>query len=79
MLTGEWLAKLQRYTQADELVVRPNPKKAMAPSVAVQAEGERVLKALRPQVKLAHACCSYCIIPVLLVIHTPLRMKCKWP
>jgi hypothetical protein len=47
---GEWLEKLQRYTQAEEVVVRPNPKKAAAPAIAVQAEGERVLKALRPQV-----------------------------
>ena len=44
------MQKLQRYTQASELVIRPNPKKAVAPEVAVQAEGERVLKALKPQV-----------------------------
>lgn len=47
---GEWLDKLQRYTRASELVVRPNPKKASEPVVAMQAEGERILKALGPQV-----------------------------
>ena len=52
---GEWLAKLQRYSQAEEIVVRTNPKKATAANVAVQAEGERVLKALKAQVTLAHA------------------------
>ncbi len=48
---GEWLDKLQRYTQASELVIRPNPKKASEPEVAMQAEGERVLRALSPQVQ----------------------------
>ena len=47
---GEWLDKLQRYTQASELVVKPNPKKASEPEVAVQAEGERLLRAISPQV-----------------------------
>ena len=49
-LAGEWLEKLQRYTRASELVIRPNPKKASEPEVAVQAEGGRILKALSPQV-----------------------------
>jgi len=47
----EWLGKLKRYTQASELVIRPNPKKASEPAVAMQAEGERILKAISPQVQ----------------------------
>lgn len=50
LLAGEWLEKLQRYAEASEVVIRPNPKNAANPKVAVQAEGERVLKLLRPQV-----------------------------
>ena len=46
----EWLDKLRRYTQASELVIRPNPKKAGTPEAAMQAEGERILKAVNPQV-----------------------------
>ncbi|CAL5220528.1 g2560 [Coccomyxa viridis] len=48
-MAGEWLDKLQRYTQASELVVRPNPKKSSEPEMAMQAEGERILRALSPQ------------------------------
>lgn len=47
----EWLGKLKRYTQASELVIRPNPKKASEPAVAMQAEGERILKAISSQVQ----------------------------
>lgn len=50
VLAGEWLEKLQRYAEASEVVIRPNPKNAADPKVAVQAEGERILKMLRPQV-----------------------------
>lgn len=49
LMAGEWLEKLQRYAEASEVVIRPNPKNAADPKVAVQAEGERVLKILRPQ------------------------------
>ncbi|BDA49760.1 Ribosomal RNA large subunit methyltransferase H [Coccomyxa sp. Obi] len=49
LMAGEWLEKLQRYAEASEVVIRPNPKNAADPKVAVQAEGERVLKMLRPQ------------------------------
>ena len=51
VLAGEWLEKLQRYAETSELVIRPNPKNASDPKVAVQAEGDRVLKMLRPQVR----------------------------
>ena len=47
----EWLGKLKRYTQASELVIRPNPNKAAEPAVAMAAEGERILKAISPQVR----------------------------
>ena len=47
---GEWLDKLKRYTQASELVIKPNPRKSADPEVARQAEGERILKALSMQV-----------------------------
>ena len=47
---GEWLEKLPGYTQASQLTVKPNPKKASEPEVAVQAEGERVLRSISPQV-----------------------------
>ncbi|EIE18714.1 DUF163-domain-containing protein, partial [Coccomyxa subellipsoidea C-169] len=49
LLAGEWMQKLQRYTEASEMVIRPNPKKSSEPTVAMQAEGEKVLKAIRPQ------------------------------
>ncbi|CAK0783548.1 hypothetical protein CVIRNUC_006747 [Coccomyxa viridis] len=49
LVAGEWLVKLRRYTQASELVIRPNPKKAGAPEAAMHAEGERILKAVSPQ------------------------------
>ena len=47
---GEWLDKLKRYTQASELVIKPNPRKSAEPEVARQAEGERILKAISLQV-----------------------------
>jgi hypothetical protein len=50
MLIGEWLEKLQRYTKVVEFVIRPNPKNSTEPDVAVQAEGERILKSLNAQV-----------------------------
>lgn len=55
-LAGEWMQKLQRYTEASEMVIRPNPKKSSEPTVAMQAEGEKVLKALRPQVSFLLFC-----------------------
>lgn len=48
--TGEWGDKIKRYTQFEHLQVKPNPKKAGSPQVAVQAEGEKVLKAIAAQV-----------------------------
>ncbi|KAK9904815.1 hypothetical protein WJX75_002999 [Coccomyxa subellipsoidea] len=49
LLAGELLKKLERYTEASELIIRPNPKKSVDPRVAMQAEGDKVLKLLRPQ------------------------------
>ena len=46
----EWAGKLQRYVQVDQLNIKPNPRNAAVPDVAVAAEGEKVLKALKPQV-----------------------------
>ena len=48
--TGEWADKIRRYTQFEHLQVKPNPKKAASPQVAVQSEGEKVLKATTAQV-----------------------------
>lgn len=48
--TEEWGDKIRRYTQVSEVQVKPNPKKAAEPAVAVVAEGQQVLKAIAPQV-----------------------------
>ncbi|KAK9806742.1 hypothetical protein WJX72_001104 [[Myrmecia] bisecta] len=48
-LAGEWAAKVRRYTPLTQLQLKPNPKKASSPEVAVIAEGERVLKATAGQ------------------------------
>ena len=53
--TGEWGDKIKRYTQFEHLQIKPNPKKAGSPQVAVQAEGEKVLKAISAQV--SRICC----------------------
>ncbi|DBB07708.1 TPA: hypothetical protein ACH3X3_009134 [Trebouxia sp. C0006] len=45
----EWTDKVKRYTQLEHLQVKPNPKKAASPIVAVQSEGEKVLKLITPQ------------------------------
>lgn len=37
-----------RYTEVQEQQIKPNPKNAKDPASAVQHEGERVLRALRP-------------------------------
>ena len=50
--TGEWGDKIRRYTQFEHLQVKPNPKKAASPQVAVQSEGEKVLKAITAQVSM---------------------------
>lgn len=50
---GEWTDKVKRYTQLEHLQVKPNPKKAASPKVAVQSEGEKVLKLILPQVRLS--------------------------
>lgn len=50
MVTEEWAAKIRRYTQLSEVQVKPNPKKAADPDVAVATEGQQVLKAIAPQV-----------------------------
>ena len=57
---GEWLDKLKRYTQASELVIKPNPRKSADPEVAKQAEGERILKAISLQV----CCALFLTLPV---------------
>ncbi|KAL3154521.1 hypothetical protein ABBQ32_013981 [Trebouxia sp. C0010 RCD-2024] len=49
IVAGEWGDKIKRYTQFEHLQVKPNPKKAGSPQVAVQAEGEKVLKAIAAQ------------------------------
>ncbi|DBA67452.1 TPA: hypothetical protein ACH3X2_001736 [Trebouxia sp. C0005] len=41
--------KIKRYTQLEHLQIKPNPKKAASPLVAVQSEGEKVLKLITPQ------------------------------
>ncbi|KAA6425975.1 MAG: eyespot assembly ABC1 kinase family [Trebouxia sp. A1-2] len=46
---SEWTDKIKRYTQLEHLQIKPNPKKAASPLVAVQSEGEKVLKLITPQ------------------------------
>jgi hypothetical protein len=46
----EWAAKVRRYTQLSEVQVKPNPKKAAQPEVAMAMEGQLTLKAISPQV-----------------------------
>ncbi|DBB04058.1 TPA: hypothetical protein ACH3X1_013112 [Trebouxia sp. C0004] len=48
-LAREWTDKISRYTQLEHLQVKPNPKKAASSIVAVQSEGEKVLKLITPQ------------------------------
>ncbi len=55
---GEWTDKVKRYTQLEHLQVKPNPKKAASPIVAVQSEGEKVLKLITPQVQQHMHICS---------------------
>ncbi len=68
-LAGEWMQKLQRYTEASEMVIRPNPKKSSEPTVAMQAEGEKVLKALRPQVSFLLFCPASHLISTFFSCH----------
>ncbi|KAL4430881.1 hypothetical protein ABPG75_006137 [Micractinium tetrahymenae] len=48
MMASEWVDKLKRYTNLTEVQIKPNPKNAKDTAVAVQHEGERVLRALQP-------------------------------
>ncbi|PRW58579.1 RNA methyltransferase At5g10620 [Chlorella sorokiniana] len=48
LMAKEWADKLRRYTSLTELQIKPNPKNAKETAVAVQHEGERVLKAIQP-------------------------------
>ena len=47
---AEWADKVRHHAPLEERVIKPNPGRAADPGVAVAAEGERVLKALSPQV-----------------------------
>eukprot|EP00884_Botryococcus_braunii_P023113 jgi/Botrbrau1/9486/Bobra.0252s0102.3 len=48
-MSEEWADKIRRYTQLLEVQVKPNPKKAGDPDVAVATEGQQVLKSISPQ------------------------------
>jgi len=43
----EWADKVRRYTQIEELQIKPNPMNTKDPKIAKQQEGERVLKSVR--------------------------------
>ncbi|KAK9819287.1 hypothetical protein WJX74_000717 [Apatococcus lobatus] len=45
----EWASKVQRYTKLELVHCKSNPKDAQNPAVAKQAEGERLLRLLKPQ------------------------------
>lgn len=47
-MADEWRAKVARYTQATHVRLKPNPKKAASPEVAMKYEGARVLDSLAP-------------------------------
>ena len=49
-MAEEWAQKARRYVQLTEMQIRPNPSRTSDTSVAVQAEGQKVLKALAPHV-----------------------------
>ncbi|KAL4533882.1 hypothetical protein Ndes2437B_g03200 [Nannochloris sp. 'desiccata'] len=44
---NEWADKVRRYTQIEELQIKPNPMNTKDPKIAKQQEGERVLKSVR--------------------------------
>ncbi|KAI3433624.1 hypothetical protein D9Q98_003433 [Chlorella vulgaris] len=48
LMAEEWADKLKRYASLTQTQIKPNPKNAKETAVAVQHEGERVLKALQP-------------------------------
>lgn len=48
--TGEWEAKIKRYVPLFTTQIRPNPQNSSVPAAAVDAEGQKVLKHLKPQV-----------------------------
>ena len=50
VMAEEWAQKARRYVQLSELQIRPNPSRTSDTRVAVQTEGQKVLKALTPQV-----------------------------
>lgn len=48
-LAGEWEAKIKRYVPLFTTQIRPNPQNSSVPAAAVDAEGQKVLKHLKPQ------------------------------
>ena len=50
-MAEEWAQKARRYAQLSELQIKPNPSRTSDTSVAVQNEGQKVLKTLAPQVR----------------------------
>jgi 23S rRNA (pseudouridine1915-N3)-methyltransferase len=49
---NEWADKVRRYTQLQEILIKPNPMNTKDPTVAKVQEGERVLKSLNPGERL---------------------------
>ena len=49
-IAEEWAEKIRRYAPLTDSRVKPNPKGAASADVAVQAEGQQVLRLLSPQV-----------------------------
>lgn len=49
---NEWADKIRRYTQLQEIQIKPNPMNTKDTSVAKVQEGERVLKSVNPGERL---------------------------
>lgn len=49
-MAGEWEEKIQRYVSLTTSQIKPNPSKSGKAEVALQAEGQKVLKLLNSQV-----------------------------
>ena len=47
----EWAEKIRRYAPLTDNRVRPNPKNAASADIAVQVEGQRVLRLLSMQAR----------------------------
>ncbi|KAK9798547.1 hypothetical protein WJX73_001740 [Symbiochloris irregularis] len=47
LMAGEWEEKIQRYVSLTTSQIKPNPNKSGKPEVAMDAEGQKVLKLIK--------------------------------